>query len=200
MIVHHVMSISSMYGLFGYRGTCISKIGNMQKNGCKPWSYPWNLERLLLLLGMRGLFLSHPLGFLCIHTCLIAVVELIRLLLIALLVKMATQLQLQPVGWMRGKQSTDRAFLSEACQGLAAKQQVLPKDLRRLIVEGFVAHCMGLSAQIVLLVIYGRWMPMARMHMLGEPCAVCDHLAPDMLHHYRYWAMPGYPSCCSRIE
>ena len=57
-------------------------------------------------------------------------------------------------------------------------------------VEGFVEHSMGQSAQRVLLEVYGRW-PFAcsRMHaLLGEPCAVCNHLAPDRGHHY--WECP----------
>ena len=104
----------------------------------------------------------------------------------ALTVKPATQLQLQPV--FDAREAKHMAFLSEACHGLGVAQHAQPKDLRCLLKVLWSIPWDNQCKEFFWRFTVDGLPTAARMHMLGEPCAVCDHLAPDRGHHY--WECP----------
>lgn len=100
----------------------------------------------------------------------------------SLTVKMATQLQLQPVVEARGAKHL--AFLSEACQGLANNLQGQPKDLQRLLKGLWRIPWDNQRKEFFWRFTVDGLPTAARMHKAGEACAVCDHICPDRRHHY----------------
>ena len=196
MIVRHMMSISSKYGLFGCKGTRGLKIGNMQKIAYTALvdAIPatWRVAAVVGQ-GVPALAVPLPSTAVIVHTHMLdrlgwahPTVAARTIGLSALTVKTATQLQLQAV--LDAREAKQMASLSEACNGLVVAQHAQPKELRRLL-----KVLWSIPWDIQRKECFWRFtvdgLPTAaHMHMLGKPCAVSDHLAPDRGHHY--WECP----------
>jgi hypothetical protein len=104
----------------------------------------------------------------------------------SLMVKKATQLQMQPV--VVAREAKHLLFLSEACQGLAHNLQAQPQDLKKLLKGLWRIPWDNQRKEFFWRFTVDGLPTAARMHMFGEPCAVCDHSGPARRHHY--WECP----------
>jgi len=78
--------------------------------------------------------------------------------------------------------------VAEACSGLGGNLQAQPKDVLRLLRGLWRIPWDNQRKEFFWRFTVDGLPTAARMHMLGEPCAVCDHLAPGRRHHY--WECP----------
>ena len=103
-----------------------------------------------------------------------------------LTVKLATLLQLEPL--LAAREVKHTAFLAEACLGLGANLQAPPTELMCLLRRLWRLPWDNQRKEFFWRFTVDGLPTAARMHMLGEPCAVCQSMAPGRRHHY--WECP----------
>jgi hypothetical protein len=113
-----------------------------------------------------------------------------------LTVKLATQLQLQPI--LDAREAKHFAFCSQACLGLPANLQAQPIELLRVLRRLWCLPWDNQRKEFFWRFTVDGLPTAARMHMFGEPCAVCHNLAPGRRHHY--WECPVAAAVVTELQ